>query len=119
MPGPEPWAAIRTPPLSRAPPEEVGIVETMRMSSRKKMTNPDIFLEKDDFNGTSGNSRAYIPSFVHEQHTCQQVESRPAFLSTCIFKGMIPYRILCSRQVGIEIPNMNKKRLILGGRKNP
>jgi len=77
VPGPEPWAAIRTPPLSSAPPEEVGIVETMRMSRRKKMTNPDIFLEKDDFNGTSGNSRAYIPSFVHQQHTCQQVESRP------------------------------------------
>jgi hypothetical protein len=91
VPGPEPWAAIRPPPLWRAPPEEVGIMETMKRSRRKKMTNPDIFLEKDDFNGTSGNSRAYISSFVNQQHTCQLVDSRPAFISACIFKGMIPY----------------------------
>jgi len=58
VPGLEPWAAVRPPPLSREPPEEVGIMETMKKSRRKKMTNPDIFLEKDDFNRTSGHSRA-------------------------------------------------------------
>jgi hypothetical protein len=60
--GPKPCFAISL-SLSSASPEEGGIMETMKRSRRKKMTNPDILLEKDDFNGTSGNSRAYISSF--------------------------------------------------------